>query len=84
MEVNESLISAVVKLWDLTYWRFIFNQEDMTPAIKGYTVLLRMEMEGLDIIYLRDQNVGYRRKLAGLTGLKVEEVGAHVMKKNKS
>ena len=43
VEVDWQLIKAIMPFWDPSYRCFTFNQEDMTPIIKEYSFMLRIE-----------------------------------------
>ncbi|KAG8488065.1 hypothetical protein CXB51_018620 [Gossypium anomalum] len=43
INIDERLIQAMIRFWDLAYQCFTFNQEDMTPTIEEYAALLRVD-----------------------------------------
>ncbi|KAG8492472.1 hypothetical protein CXB51_009555 [Gossypium anomalum] len=52
--VDEQLIQAMVRFWDLAYQCFTFNQEDMTPTIEEYAALLRIDNVQIGKIYVKE------------------------------
>ena len=44
IEVDEQLLKAIILLWDISYWFFTFNQEDLTPTVKEYSTLFRISL----------------------------------------
>ncbi|KAL1148157.1 hypothetical protein V6Z11_A10G106500 [Gossypium hirsutum] len=51
VNVDEQLIQAMVRFWDPAYQCFTFSQEDMTPTIEEYAVLLRIDNVQFSKIY---------------------------------
>ena len=64
------MIKAAALYWYLSYHCFIFNEEDMVPTIKEYSMLLRIEFFNSNkILYKVSKKSKYRKKLAQIIGL---------------
>ncbi|KAG8500235.1 hypothetical protein CXB51_004472 [Gossypium anomalum] len=65
IRVDEQLIQAMVRFWDPAYQCFTFNQEDMTPTIKEYAALLRIDNVQFGKIYVKEPKpMTFKKKLA--------------------
>ncbi|KAG8500367.1 hypothetical protein CXB51_004499 [Gossypium anomalum] len=51
VNVDEQLIQAMIRFWELAYQYFTFNQEDMTRTIEEYAALLRIDNVQFSKIY---------------------------------
>ncbi|KAL1072451.1 hypothetical protein V6Z11_D11G154600 [Gossypium hirsutum] len=70
INVNEQLTQAMVRFWDPAYQCFTFNQEDMTPTIKEYVALLRIDNVQFNKIYVKEPKpMTFKKKLMKLTGM---------------
>ncbi|KAG8481070.1 hypothetical protein CXB51_025792 [Gossypium anomalum] len=54
INVDEQLIQAMIRFWDLAYQCFIFNQEYMTSTIEEYAALLRIDNVQFYKIYVKE------------------------------
>ncbi|KAK5835971.1 hypothetical protein PVK06_011702 [Gossypium arboreum] len=64
VNVDERLIQAMVRFWDLAYACFTFNQEDMTPTIEEYIALLRVENAQFHKVYVKEPKpMTFKKKL---------------------
>ncbi|MBA0787626.1 hypothetical protein Gotri_027670, partial [Gossypium trilobum] len=83
INVDEQLIQAMVRLWDPAYQCFTFNQEDMTPTIEEYSVLLRIDNVQLNKIYVKEPKpMTFKKKLMKLTGMTDTWAEKQIRKKN--
>ena len=65
VEVNEQLLKAIILFWDMSYWCFTFNHEDLTPIVEEYAALLRISPLNLDkVFWKKSKKVSFRKKLA--------------------
>ena len=78
VKVEEPLVKATIQFWDPSCKCFTFNEEDLTPTVEEYSILLRMELQCLDKVYVWKPKLGTRKKLAKIMGVKVEIVYPHV------
>ena len=59
--------------WDPSYRCFTFNQEDMTPTIKEYSFMLRIEPQNANKVFWKKvKSARFKKKLSQL--MKVEEM----------
>ena len=64
IEVDEQLFKAIILFWDPSYRCFTFNQEDLTPTVEEYAVLLRISLSNLDkIFWKKGKKVPFKKKL---------------------
>ncbi|XP_022760884.1 uncharacterized protein LOC111307122 [Durio zibethinus] len=71
------------KFWDPSYRCFVFNQEDLALTIEEYSSLLRIESINQDKTYWKEhKTTGYRKKLAKIMQVEVEEIDKHKKEKN--
>ncbi|KAG8480520.1 hypothetical protein CXB51_024625 [Gossypium anomalum] len=83
VKVDEQLIQAMVRFWDPAYQCFIFNHEDMTPTIKEYDALLRIDNVQFNKIYVKEPKpMTFKKKLVRLTGIIDIWAEKHIKKKN--
>ncbi|KAG8472018.1 hypothetical protein CXB51_036080 [Gossypium anomalum] len=85
INVDERLIQAMVKFWDLAYQCFTFNQEDMTPTIEEYAALLRIDNVQLYKIYVKEPKpMTFKKKLMRLTDMTDIWAEKQIKKKNET
>ncbi|KAK5846666.1 hypothetical protein PVK06_002963 [Gossypium arboreum] len=85
VNINERLIQAMVKFWDPTYQCFTFNQEDMTPTIEEYAVLLRIDNVQPYKIYVKEPKpMTFKKKLVRLTDMTDAWAEKQIKKKNET
>ncbi|KAL1153014.1 hypothetical protein V6Z11_A09G148200, partial [Gossypium hirsutum] len=83
VNVDEQLIQAMVRFWDPAYQCFTFNQEDMTPTIKEYAALLRVDNVHFNKIYVKEPKpMTFKKKLVRLTGMTNIWAKTQIKKKN--
>ncbi|KAG8490233.1 hypothetical protein CXB51_015977 [Gossypium anomalum] len=85
INVDEQLIQAMVRFWDLAYQCFTFNQEDMTPTIEEYVVLLRIDNVQFYKIYVKEPKpMTFKKKLMRLTDMTDTWAEKQIKKKNET
>ncbi|KAG8485424.1 hypothetical protein CXB51_021017 [Gossypium anomalum] len=85
IRVDEQLIQAMVRFWDLAYQCFTFNQEDMTPTIEEYATLLRIDNVQFGKIYVKEPKpLTFRKKLVRLTDMTDAWAEKQIKKKNET
>ncbi|XP_022716541.1 uncharacterized protein LOC111275424 [Durio zibethinus] len=84
VKVDEQLMRPAIQFWDPSYQCFVFNQKDLAPTIEEYSSLLRIESTNQDKIYWKEhKTTGYRKKLAKIMQVEVEEIDKHKKEKNR-
>ena len=61
IEVDESLIRAVIQFWDPLYRCFTFNGEDLMPTAEEYSMLIKLNLQSPDKVYYRRTRLGIRQ-----------------------
>ncbi|KAG8489920.1 hypothetical protein CXB51_015418 [Gossypium anomalum] len=85
INIDERLIQAVVRFWDLAYLCFTFNQEDMTPTIEEYAALLRIDNVQFYKIYVKEPKpMTFKKKLIRLTDMTDTWAEKQIKKKNET
>ncbi|KAG8480194.1 hypothetical protein CXB51_024932 [Gossypium anomalum] len=85
IRVDEQLIQATVRFWDLAYQCFTFNQEDMTPTIEEYAALLRIDNVQFGKIYVNEpKQMTFKKKLVRLTDMTDAWAEKQIKKKNET
>ncbi|XVF26400.1 hypothetical protein REPUB_Repub14bG0013100 [Reevesia pubescens] len=51
IQIDKPLIEAILPFWDPSYQCFTFNQEDMSPTLEKYLILLPVKSEVSHMIY---------------------------------
>ncbi|MBA0681362.1 hypothetical protein Goari_023173 [Gossypium aridum] len=83
INIDEQLIQAMVRFWDLAYRCFTFNQEDMNPTIEEYAALLRVDNVQFNKIYVKEPKLmTFKKKLMKLTGMTDTWAKKYIKKKN--
>ncbi|KAG8485235.1 hypothetical protein CXB51_021352 [Gossypium anomalum] len=85
INVDERLIQAMIRFWDLAYQCFTFNQEDMTPTIEEYAALLRVNNVQPYKIYVKEpKQLTFKKKLVRLTDMTDAWAEKQIKKKNET
>ncbi|GLT40975.1 hypothetical protein SLA2020_150680 [Shorea laevis] len=72
--IDEAMLRAAIHFWDPRYRVFVFGEVDMTPTHEEYAVLLRMPSATSGKIYKPDAGYGFKRKLAKIMGIEVQDL----------
>ncbi|KAK5841761.1 hypothetical protein PVK06_004084 [Gossypium arboreum] len=83
INIDEHLIQAMIRFWDLAYQCFTFNQEDMTPTIEEYAALLRVDNVQPYKIYVKEPKpMTFKKKIVKLTNMTDTWAEKQIKKKN--
>ncbi|XVE95747.1 hypothetical protein REPUB_Repub02eG0126200 [Reevesia pubescens] len=94
IQIDKPLMEATLPFWDPSYRCFTFNQEDMTPTLEEYSVLLQIKPEASHRIYWKEQGKSrYRKRVYQILGFedpkKIDDQGIpwatlkkHIMETN--
>ncbi|GLT31818.1 hypothetical protein SLA2020_065270 [Shorea laevis] len=73
--IDEAMLKAAIHFWDPRYRVFVFGEVDMTPTLEEYAALLRIPSATSGKIYNKhDACYGFKRKLAKIMGIQVQEI----------
>ncbi|MBA0743449.1 hypothetical protein Gogos_006124 [Gossypium gossypioides] len=81
VKLDDALLKAMVRFWDPTCRFFTFNEVDMVPTIKEYSIFFHYDFRDPLRIY-RKQNVNFWGPLANLMGVLVDMVKARLKDKH--
>ncbi|XVE95670.1 hypothetical protein REPUB_Repub02eG0118600 [Reevesia pubescens] len=69
IQIDKPLMEATLPFWDPSYRCFTFNQEDMTPTLEEYSILLQIKSEASHRIYWKEQGKSrYRKRVYQILG----------------
>ena len=68
VQIESSLLEAVVQFWDPSHRCFSFNKNDLVHTIEEYSVLMGLKLQFPDKIYNANRQVQNTRRLAKTLG----------------
>ena len=84
IEVDEPLIRATIQFWDLSHRCFTFNEKDLMPIAKEYSMLIRLNLQCPDKVYYRRTRLGVRKKLTKIMGIEPVDANGYLVSKEGS
>ena len=85
IEVDEQLLKAIILFWDSSYQCFTFNQEDLTPTVEEYSVLLRISSADPDrVFWKKGKKVPFKKKLAQMMNIDASVLVSKTKQKGKN
>ena len=81
MPIEEYVLQAALRFYDLSYRCFTLNKEDLVLTIEEYSILIGIDLQYLDKIYNKKPRAGCQKVLAKILKVKPQVVDTYLVRK---